>query len=68
MTSSPTLTGHGWVVNLLQPEGSGANNDLEGAKQGQKIAGKNHLNSFETTELCKKEQASTEVKIRNVCS
>ena len=59
----------GWVVNLLQPEGSGTNNDLEGwHRKVKEIAGKNHLNIFEIIELVKKEQASTKVKIRHACS
>ena len=32
----------------------------------KKIAGKNHLNIFEIVELLKKEQASTEVEIRQL--
>ena len=36
------------------------------AQQGQKIAGKNHLNIFEIVELFKKEQTSTEVEIRQL--
>ena len=67
MTSSPTLTAHGWVVNLLQPEGSGTNNDLEGwHRKVKEIAGKNHLDIFEIIELFKKEQSSTEFKIRQL--
>ena len=33
------------------------------AQQGQKIAGKNHLNIFEIVEHFKREQTSTEVEI-----
>ena len=36
------------------------------AQQGQKIAGTNQLNIFEIVELFKKEQTSTEVKIRQL--
>ena len=36
------------------------------AQQGQKIAGKNHLNIFGIVQLFKKEQAPTEVEIRQL--
>ena len=43
------------------------NNTLEGwHSKVKKITGKNHLNIFEIVELFKKEQASTEVEIRQL--
>ena len=60
-SSSPTLNAHGWV------EGPSMNNNLEGwHSKVKKTAGNNHLNIFEIVELFKKEQASTEVEIRQL--
>ena len=43
------------------------NNNLEGwHSKVKKIAGNNHLNIFEIVELFKKEQASTQVEIRQL--
>ena len=36
------------------------------AQRGKEIVGKNHLNILEIVELFKKEQASTEVEIRQL--
>ena len=48
-------------------EGPRRNNKLEGTARSQKIAGRNHLNIFEILELFfKKEQASTQVEIRQL--
>ena len=60
-SSSPTLNAHGWV------KGPRRNNNLEGwHSKVKKIAGKNHLKIFEIVELFRKEQASTEVKLRQL--
>ena len=62
----------GWSICSSQVErvfrgGPRTNNNLEGwHSKVKKIAGKNHLNIFGIVELFKKEQASTEVKIRQL--
>ena len=51
ISSLPTLNTHGWV------KGPRTNNNLEGwHRKVKKIAGNNHLNTFEIVELFKKEQ------------
>ena len=54
----------GWSIYSSQ-EGPGTNNNLEGWHSKVKKI-KNHLNIFEIVELFKKEQASTQVKIRQL--
>ena len=54
-------------VEVYSEEGPRTNNNLEGwHSKVKKIAGKNHLNIFEIVELFKKEQASTEIEIRQL--
>ena len=50
---------------MYSDEGPRTNNTLEGwHSKVQKIASKNHLNIFEIVELFKKEQALTEIEMR----
>ena len=61
--SFPSASFNGCFYHFAQA----IHNNLEGwHSKIKKIAGKNHLNIFENVELFKKEQASAEVKIRQL--